>query len=290
MIDIQISKSLDGPNGPMKLSINRQIESEQIVTIYGDSGAGKTSLLRVMAGLMTPDEGSIRVDNKVWLNTASSINLKPGSRSIGMVSQDFALFPNMTVRKNLEYALPKNQHGNAIDDLIRITELERLENRKPASLSGGQQQRVALARALVTRPRILLLDEPLSALDQSMRVKLQNHILDLQREFKLTIFLVSHEVGEIFKLSNQVMHLKNGLIKQYCTPLELFSHRHLSGKFQFTGEVAAIMAEDIVYILTVLIDNHLVKVIVDKTTAGSLQVGDKVLVASKAFNPIVKKI
>ncbi|GJM29858.1 MAG: GTPase [Cyclobacteriaceae bacterium] len=290
MIDIQISKSLDGPNGPMKLSINRQIESEQIVTIYGDSGAGKTSLLRVMAGLMTPDEGSIRVDNKVWLNTASSINLKPGSRSIGMVSQDFALFPNMTVRKNLEYALPKNQHGNAIDDLIRITELERLENRKPASLSGGQQQRVALARALVTRPRILLLDEPLSALDQSMRVKLQNHILDLQREFKLTIFLVSHEVGEIFKLSNQVMHLKNGLIKQYCTPLELFSHRHLSGKFQFTGEVAAIMAEDIVYILTVLIDNHLVKVIVDKTTAGRLQVGDKVLVASKAFNPIVKKI
>jgi molybdate transport system ATP-binding protein len=123
-----------------------------------------------------------------------------------------------------------------------------------------------------------------------MRHKLQSYLLELHREFKLTIFLESHDVGEIFRLSDQVMHLEYGMVKQYAAPLEFFSHRHLSGKFQFTGEVAAIAAEDVIFVITVLIDNHLVKVIVDEITADGLQVGDKVLVASKAFNPIIKKI
>jgi len=290
MIRIKISKHLDGPTGSMVLKIDQQIESGKLVTIYGKSGAGKTSLLRILAGLMAPETGMVKLDDDVWLDTEKGINKKPGKRSIGMVFQDFALFPNMTVRENLMYGLPRGASVKLVEELIQVIELTNLVDRKPATLSGGQQQRVALARALAGEPDILLLDEPLSALDQKMRVRLQDYILQVHRKFKLTTFLVSHDVGEIFKLSDRVMHLEDGQIKSYQSPLDLFSHRHLSGKFQFTGKVIEIVEEDVIYIVTVLIDNHLVKIIADQVTASGLTIGDQVLVASKAFNPIIRKI
>ena len=290
MIAIHISKLLDGPNGAMQLQIGQQIERGHLVTLYGKSGAGKTSLLRILSGLMTPESGSIKVNDEVWFDSKKSINEKPGKRSIGMVFQSFALFPNMTVRENLLYGLRPGTSKGLVDELIGVVELNSLIDRKPATLSGGQQQRVALARALVARPKILLLDEPLSALDQVMRSKLQDYILDVHRRFELTTFLVSHDVGEIFKLSDLVIHLEDGQVKSTKTPNDFFSYRHLSGKFQFIGEVIELVAEDVIFVVTVLIDNHLVKIIADSTTAADLAVGDRVLVASKAFNPIIKKI
>jgi molybdate transport system ATP-binding protein len=173
---------------------------------------------------------------------------------------------------------------------MEVVELKHLQHRKPGTLSGGQQQRVALARALACKPKVLLLDEPLSALDRQMRQKLQDYLLQVHRQFELTTILVSHEVGEIFKLSDKVLCLNNGQVVSYLTPVEMFSHRHFSGKFQFTGEVLEIVREDVVFVISVLIDNHLVRVIVDGETAAGLAVGDRVLVASKAFNPVIKKV
>ena len=290
MINIQISKLLDGPNGTMQLQIDQRIEHGHLVTLYGKSGAGKTSLLRVLAGLMTPESGLIQVHDEVWFDSKKGINEKPGNRSIGMVFQSFALFPNMTVRENLIYSLKHGSNKGLVDELIEVIELNGLSDRKPATLSGGQQQRVALARALVARPKILLLDEPLSALDQVMRIKLQDYILEIHRRFELTTFLVSHDVGEILKLSDLVIHLEDGQVLSTQTPGDFFSHRHLSGKFQFIGEIIELVAEDVIFVVTVLIGNQLVKIIVDGNTASDLAIGDRVLVASKAFNPVIKKI
>lgn len=290
MIDIQISKLLDGPNGTMQLQIDQRIEHGHLVTLYGKSGAGKTSLLRVLAGLMTPESGLIQVHDEVWFDSKKGINAKPGNRSIGIVFQSFALFPNMTVRENLMYGLKHSSNKGLVDELIEVIELNGLSDRKPATLSGGQQQRVALARALVARPKILLLDEPLSALDRTMRIKLQDYILKIHRRFELTTFLVSHDVGEILKLSDLVIHLEDGQVLSTQTPGDFFSHRHLSGKFQFIGEIIELVAEDVIFVVTVLIGNQLVKIIVDGNTASDLAIGDRVLVASKAFNPVIKKI
>jgi len=290
MINIQISKLLDGPNGTMQLQIDQRIEHGHLVTLYGKSGAGKTSLLRVLAGLMTPESGLIKVHDEVWFDSKKGINEKPGNRSIGMVFQSFALFPNMTVRENLIYGLKHGSNKGLVDELIEVIELNGLSDRKPVTLSGGQQQRVALARALVARPKILLLDEPLSALDRAMRIKLQDYILKIHRRFELTTFLVSHDVGEILKLSDLVIHLEDGQVLSTQTPGDFFSYRHLSGKFQFIGEIIELVAEDVIFVVTVLIGNQLVKIIVDGNTASDLAIGDRVLVASKAFNPVIKKI
>jgi molybdate transport system ATP-binding protein len=239
---------------------------------------------------MTPESGLIQVNDEVWFDDKRGINKTPGKRSIGIVFQDFALFPNMTVRENLIYGLKDDLEKSLVDKLLEVVELSSLSNRKPATLSGGQQQRVALARAMVSRPKILLLDEPLSALDQAMRSKLQDYILEVHRRFELTTFLVSHDVGEILKLSDLVIHLEDGQVQSTTTPSDFFTSRHLSGKFQFVGEIIELVAEDVIFVVTVLIDNHLVKIIVDGNTASDLTAGDKVIVASKAFNPIIKKI
>ncbi len=290
MIDINISRQLEGAEGRFSLVVKQSIEKGQLITLYGDSGAGKTSLLRILAGLMVPEKGQIKVDGQIWFDSTQGIHLKPGKRHIAMVFQDYGLFPNMTVRKNLIYALANPAKTKLVDHLLEVMELQQLQGKRPATLSGGQQQRVALARALARQPKVLLLDEPLSALDDKMRQKLRDYLLKVHRQFDLTTILVSHDVGEIFKLSNKVMHLENGQVVSYKTPLKMFSHRHFSGKFQFTGEVLEISKEDVIFIISVLIDNHLVRVIVDHETAEGLTVGDRVLVASKAFNPVIKKV
>jgi len=169
-------------------------------------------------------------------------------------------------------------------------ELGELKKRKPGSLSGGQRQRVALARVLVQKPEILLLDEPLSALDHEMRFILQGYILQLHREFGLTTLLVSHDISEILKMSDEIIELEQGKIIRQGQPLDIFSHKEVSGKFQFTGEVIGMVKQDFIFIISILIGKDMVKVIADEEEARTLEVGDKVLVASKAFNPVIKKL
>lgn len=290
MISLNLHQTLRSPTGTMQLEIDLKIASGSFVTLYGKSGAGKTTILRMLAGLFTPDRGIIEVNGITWLDTSTGINQPPQKRNVGFVFQDYALFPNMTVKENLLFAGEKGRDQKIVQDLIEINELGDLQHRKPGTLSGGQQQRVALARALVQTPQILMLDEPLSALDNEMRLKLQHYVLEMHREFGLTTVLISHDISEILKMSDIMLVLDQGKITRQGTPAEVLTNKEVSGKFQFTGEVIAMEKQDFIFILSILIGKDLVKVVADESEAKTLNIGDKVLVASKAFNPIIKKL
>ncbi|NAS11240.1 ABC transporter ATP-binding protein [Poritiphilus flavus] len=290
MISMQVEKKLHAADGEMTLKLDLQISEGHLVTIYGESGAGKTTTLRILSGLLKPDKGLIEVDGKVWYNSERGICLRPQQRNIGFVFQDYALFPHMSVLQNLQFASKSKADKAAMDRLVELMELGALQHRKPQSLSGGQQQRAALARALVQKPKILLLDEPLSALDYKIRMKLQDHLLEAHQEFGLTTLLISHDISEISKLSDQVVVLKKGEITKQGTAAEVFVDEKISGKFKFTGEVLNIQQQDVVFIVTVRIQNQVVKVIAQQTEIQGIKTGDRVMVASKAFNPVIYKM
>jgi molybdate transport system ATP-binding protein len=290
MISVDLQKKLSSQSGEMNLVFKTSFPERAFVTLYGPSGSGKTSILRMVAGLLNPDSGKITINGKTYFDSNKQINLSPQKRKLGFVFQDYALFPNMTVEENLRIALPKNADDGVITELIKVMEIGQLKNRKPSTLSGGQQQRVALARSLVSRPKILLLDEPLSALDLKMRKKLQAYLLVVHRSFKLTTILVSHDIAEITTTSDIVVKLDEGKIISQGPSKEVLGFNNLSGKFRFTGEVINIKEEEHIFIITVLIGRDMVKIIADEESANQLNIGDQVVVASKAFNPIIKKM
>lgn len=222
MIEIFLEKRLHGTEGEMILNFHQNIENQGFIALFGKSGAGKTSILRMLAGLMQADKGRIMVNDTVWLDTTRKVNWSPQKRQVGFVFQDYTLFPNMTVEENLKFALRKNQNAKVIEELIELIELEGLKKRYPITLSGGQQQRVALARALVQQPRLLLLDEPLSALDREMREKLQNYLLEIHERYQLTTILVSHDEAEIVKMADKILVLEGGEVVKSGRVKEIF--------------------------------------------------------------------
>ena len=218
MIHVSIERELVGADGAFTLKVDVVIQKGELVTLYGPTGAGKSSVLRMIAGLQAPSGGSITVHGQKWFDSVARLSLTPQQRNIGMVFQDYALFPNMSVRQNLEYALDKNQERSIVDELLEISGLANLQDKRPTLLSGGQKQRVALARALVRRPKLLLLDEPLSALDSHMRSKLQDYIAEFHQRFDLTTILISHDLPEVLKMSRRVLVLENGVVTKDGPP------------------------------------------------------------------------
>lgn len=289
MIRLALKKRLHSARGGMEMSMEMEIAAGEFVTVTGPSGAGKTTLLRMIAGLAKPDSGRIEVAGETWYDSAAGIDLPPQRRRVGLVFQDYALFPNMTVRGNLEYALKDPDAKDKVDGILETTGLAQLAQRRPDTLSGGQRQRVALARALVSDPRILLLDEPLSALDQDMRNRLQDEIASIQKRFGLATLLVSHDMGEIFRLSHRVVCLEDGRIARQGRPADLFGGSRLSDKVRLSGVLLEIKAADVVMVLTILVGREVVRVTALPRDAEGLRVGDRVLLASKAFNPMVFK-
>lgn len=285
MIVVKVKKQLISYNGVFTLSADFKVEKGEFLTIFGKSGSGKTTILRMIAGLEKPDEGYIEFDGKVYFDSSKGINLPPQKRNVGFVFQNYALFPNMTVFENLAFAVDKKEKDK-VEEILKVVELYNLKDRYPSSLSGGQQQRVALARAIVKNPDILLLDEPLSALDYSIRSKLQDELKKLHKMFNLTTILVSHDKPEVFKLSDRVIYLEDGKIKKVGTPREVFIKKNISGKFSFYGTVLDIRKLDILNIITVDINGNLVEV----ATTENFNIGDEILIGSKAFSPIIKKI
>jgi molybdate transport system ATP-binding protein len=284
MIHIDVTKRLLSANGVITLSVKLDIARHDFFTFFGKSGSGKTTTLRMLAGLSQPDDGEIVVDGKVWYSKAKRINIVPQKRTIGFVFQDYALFPSMSVRKNIEYASDKNQ--KRVEELIDIMQLRALEHSRPHQLSGGQRQRVALARALIRSPKILLLDEPLSALDSEMRTALQNEISQIHSTFKLTSIIVTHDITEIFTMSNKMALFENGTVSESDSPDILFGNK-LSSKFRTAGKIVSIAPSDIAAVVTVQSGINLIRVVVDPSEAESLKTGQNVILAVKAFAPSI---
>jgi len=205
-LEIRIKRPLHGLNESMLLEASLEIPQGQFVALTGSSGSGKTTLLRILAGLEHA-EGMIRFSDEHWLDHEN--NTPPQQRQIGFVFQDYALFENMTVEDNLMYV---SRDRELIERLLAMTRLGAFRDRYPAKLSGGQKQRVALARAMMRRPRLLLLDEPLSALDPKMRVFLQEKIIEIHREFSMTTIMVSHDVQEVVQMADRVIEMEHGTI------------------------------------------------------------------------------
>ena len=284
MIKIDINKKLHGANGQMNLNVNLEIKNGEFLALAGLSGSGKTTLLRILAGLEEA-KGTIEIDNNIWLN--DKFCLPSQKREIGFVFQDYALFPNFSVLENLLYVKKDKELAN---HLLKITELEELKNRFPQTLSGGQKQRVSLCRALMNRPKILLMDEPLSALDSNMRTKLQSEILTLHKEFNTTTIMVSHDPSEIYRLANRTVILNFGEIINDGTPKDILLKTKGSQKFSFEGELLDIVKVDVIHIAIVAIGQQLVEVVVGKNEIENLTIGQKVSVSTKAFNPIIQKL
>ena len=290
VIFIDVEKIMHSTNGNMNLAIQTELKTGDLVALFGTSGAGKTTLLRMLAGLTNPDKGHIRFGTDVWFDSKKRINVSPQERNISLMFQDYALFPNMTVEKNIQYGQPVKNEGS-VNELLSIFGLSELKKRKPNGLSGGQKQRVALARALARKPQLLLLDEPLSALDAEMRSSLQNEILQAHQLLGATTIMVSHDLSEVFRLADHVLFIENGVVHRKGTPDDVFSDTSISGKVQITGQIARIEKQDIANIVTVISGgNQISKVIAFDNDLENLSVGDSVLVFTKAFNPIISKL
>jgi len=202
MLNIDIHKTLHGSQGQMNLDVKLDIKQGEFVVLMGESGSGKTTLLRVLAGLEKA-EGNVTFENTVWDNVA------PQQRGIGFVFQDYALFENMSVEENLLFV---NDDTSLVKELLELTELSGLSSRNVKSLSGGQKQRVSLCRAMMNRPKLLLMDEPLSALDAKMRETLQREITKLHQTFGTTTIMVSHDAESTYALADRIIVLEQGKI------------------------------------------------------------------------------
>lgn len=282
MIEIKINKPLHGSNGTMNLDIDLKINKGEFVALSGLSGSGKTTLLRILAGLENAT-GTLKIDNEYWLNEKYSKDSQ--KRNIGFVFQDYALFPNFTVLQNLLYVKKDKELAK---HLLDMTDMYELKDRYPNSLSGGQKQRVSLCRALMNKPKLLLMDEPLSALDPQMRTKLQNEILTLHKEFNTTTIMVSHDPSEMYRLASRVLVLDYGKIVNDGLPKDILLKTKGSQKFSFEGELLDIVRVDVIDIAIISIGQQLVEIVLTKEESKTLKIGQKVNVSTKAFTPNIQ--
>ena len=223
-----------------RISLN--IASGEFLTLLGESGSGKTTLLRLIAGFEQPTAGEI------WMGGERLDTLPPYKRRVNTVFQNYALFPHLSVRDNVAYGLrvkntPANEIGGRVDEALRMVKMEEFAASRPSKLSGGQQQRVALSRALVNRPQLLLLDEPLSALDANLRKEMQGELKALQREIGITFLFVTHDQDEAMALSDRVALLRDGALEQVASAREIYEHPATAYTAQFIGHTNLLRGE-----------------------------------------------
>ncbi|BEK06648.1 sulfate/molybdate ABC transporter ATP-binding protein [Campylobacter jejuni] len=288
MIKININHPMNTAKGRLDLNFKKDIESGKITALFGESGAGKTTLLKIIAGLIRPEFGCIEVDNELWFDSSKNFSLALQKRKIGFVFQDYALFPNMNVKENIAYAASSKAK---VGELLALMGLENLAKIYPKHLSGGQAQRVALARALAREPKILLLDEPLSALDFKMRANLQDELAKILEYFKISTLLVSHDLAEIYKLSHRILELKNGKIIKDFPKNEFFTHSSISAKLRLSATLLEIKKSDILVVLTLLLNQDIIKITLSEEeflkAYQDIKIGDTLILSVKAFNPII---
>jgi len=204
MISINIEKKLKGYAGAGTLKVQHTFAAGSVTIIHGPSGAGKTTCLKIIAGLVNVEKGTVKAGNTIWLDTQQRINLLPQQRRVGFVFQDYALFPNMSVIEHLQYATEDDEW---INRLLHLGKLETFLSHKPAHLSGGQQQRLAILRALAIKPAVIIMDEPFSALDRNIKADLIENLKQIFAELKATVLIVSHNTDELVGISNQQLYI-----------------------------------------------------------------------------------
>ncbi len=240
-LEIQsVRKSFGATNVVQNFDLS--VQRGEFVSFLGPSGCGKTTTLRMVAGFETPSAGQIRIDGR------DVTNLRPNQRNVGMVFQAYALFPNMTVAQNVGFGLkvarkPQQEIGPRVDEMLRLIKLPQLGSRYPSQLSGGQQQRVALARALAVKPQVLLLDEPLSALDAKIRVSLREEIRAVQRELGITTIYVTHDQEEALSISDRIVVMNEGRIEQIGAPFDIYNYPRTRFVASFVGTLNILSAK-----------------------------------------------
>ncbi len=233
ILEILDIKKKYGDNEVLK-GINLSVEEGEFITLLGSSGCGKTTTLRILGGLENPDEG------RVMLEGVDVTNLPPNKRNVNTVFQNYALFPHMSVENNIAYSLklkkfPKNLIKEKITEMLDLVQLQGYENRMPDELSGGQKQRVAIARSLIASPKVLLLDEPLGALDLQLRRQMQAELKSLQQRLGISFIYITHDQEEAINMSDRIVVMKDGLFEQIGTPSEVYDSPKTSYVATFVG-------------------------------------------------------
>ncbi len=264
--------------------VNLDVEKGELLAIFGHSGAGKSTLLNILAGFIE-HRGDVYLDGKL-------INKLPTEkRGVGYLHQEIFLFPNMTVFDNIAFGLKSQKMISNIKDKVheiaKLVKVDHLLDRYPKNLSGGEKQRVGLARTLVTNPKVLLLDEPLSSLDVNVRSILQYEIRQIHEKLGLTTIIVSHDIDEVLKLADRVALLSSGEIINIGNPKEILFREDMLSNFQFNGYIVDIVRSDIVYLVFVNIGNSIVQVVASENDIKRYNIGDKVFVGTRSNNPII---
>lgn len=280
-------------------NISLEISKGEFITLLGSSGCGKTTTLRIIAGLEQPDAGS------VWLDGREVTGLEPNQRDVNTVFQNYALFPHMNVAENIGYGLklkkvPKNEIRKKVSQMLELVQLEGYERRKPSELSGGQKQRVAIARALVNNPKVLLLDEPLGALDLQLRRAMQIELKHLQKKLGITFIYITHDQEEAINMSDRIAVMRDGRIEQIGTPDEIYNHPKTSYVATFVGNANILhgVAESIQgenAIVKIGNDRVIVKLETSQQDTGDtrakqyLAAGEKVTLAVRSENILLQE-
>ena len=280
-------------------NISLEISKGEFITLLGSSGCGKTTTLRIIAGLEQPDAGS------VWLDGREVTGLEPNQRDVNTVFQNYALFPHMNVAENIGYGLklkkvPKSEIKKKVSQMLELVQLEGYEKRKPSELSGGQKQRVAIARALVNNPKVLLLDEPLGALDLQLRRAMQIELKHLQKKLGITFIYITHDQEEAINMSDRIAVMKDGRIEQIGTPDEIYNHPKTSYVATFVGNANILhgVAESIQgenAIVKIGNDRVIVKLETSQQDTGDtrakqyLAAGEKVTLAVRSENILLQE-
>lgn len=280
-------------------NISLEISKGEFITLLGSSGCGKTTTLRIIAGLEQPDAGS------VWLDGREVTGLEPNQRDVNTVFQNYALFPHMNVAENIGYGLklkkvPKSEIRKKVSQMLELVQLEGYEKRKPSELSGGQKQRVAIARALVNNPKILLLDEPLGALDLQLRRAMQIELKHLQKKLGITFIYITHDQEEAINMSDRIAVMRDGRIEQIGTPDEIYNHPKTSYVATFVGNANILhgVAENIQgenAIVKIGNDRVIVKLETSQQDTGDtrakqyLAAGEKVTLAVRSENILLQE-
>lgn len=286
MLHFDLQKKLGSGDHARTLTLAAELKPGEVLALSGPSGVGKTTLLRCLAGLDVPDHGHIRFSDQIWYDTANKRQLPTAQRRIGFVFQDYALFPHLTVRQQLRYA-QRNANANNIDRWLDLLELTELADRRPGQLSGGQRQRLALARAFVGEPQLLLLDEPLSALDAGLRQDIQQRLATALAAQATTTILVSHDAGEIIRLAHRMIQLSPDAAPRIGTPTELLLGNLTPGRCTVHATVLALLTGDVMTTAVLGIGHDRITTLISHAEAVQLIIGQAVRVELNGTSAIV---